>query len=113
MTIIRVTYSTCGNVEVLSREMVVRVCRDSSVGSYECVCPDCGDVICNQAESQIVEQLVSHGVKLLAWSMPAEMRERRQDSPINFDDALEWVLMSRDTTSSEFDDALARLIDGS
>jgi hypothetical protein len=42
------------------------------------------------AESRIVDLLVSSGVRLSVWHMPAELDEARTGEPINYDDLLEF-----------------------
>jgi hypothetical protein len=42
------------------------------------------------AESRIVDLLVSSGVRLSVWHMPAELDEPRGGDPIDYDDLLEF-----------------------
>jgi hypothetical protein len=42
------------------------------------------------AESRIVDLLVSSGVHLTVWHMPAELDEPRGGDPITYDDLLEF-----------------------
>jgi hypothetical protein len=42
------------------------------------------------ADSKIVDLLVSSGVRLDVWHLPAELEEVRQGEPITYDDLLEF-----------------------
>jgi hypothetical protein len=42
------------------------------------------------AEARIVDLLVSSGVRLSVWHMPAELDEPRAGDPISYDDLLEF-----------------------
>jgi hypothetical protein len=42
------------------------------------------------AEARIVDLLVSSGVRLSVWHMPAELDEARDGTPITYDDLLEF-----------------------
>jgi hypothetical protein len=42
------------------------------------------------AESRIVDLLVSSGVRLSVWHLPAELEETREGPAISYDDLLEF-----------------------
>ncbi len=110
MAIIRVTCPQCGDEEVTSRDVLVRVCRDNSIGSYEYMCPQCRQLrVKSPAATRIVEILVASGCRLVTWSIPAEMRERRPDTPLEADEVLD--LTSAMDQPGYFEDAFAKLID--
>lgn len=90
MATIRASCSTCGDVEVTSRDVTVRVCRDDNAGTYSFTCPSCGVVVVKNAEPRIVELLVTSGVRLVTWSLPEELTEVHHGAPIDHDDLLDF-----------------------
>lgn len=90
MATIRANCTTCGDVELLSRDMRVRVCRDDNSGTYSFCCPRCEGIVVAGAEPRIVELLVTSGVKLITWDLPAELYEIHHGDPITHDDLLDF-----------------------
>ena len=90
MATIRASCPTCGDVELTSRDVVVRVCAADNGGSYAFRCPSCRMAVAKQAETKIVDLLVSSGVRLSVWHPPAELLEHREGAPISYDDLLEF-----------------------
>jgi hypothetical protein len=90
MATIRASCSTCGDVEVTSHEVTVRVCRDDNAGTYSFVCPSCAVVVLKDAEPRIVELLVTSGVRLVTWTLPEELAEEHEGAPIDHDDLLDF-----------------------
>ncbi len=110
MATIRATCVECGDVEMTSDEVVVRVCTDDNRGSYTFRCPRCGAAVAKAAEPHIVELLVSSGVRLDRWSLPRELHERRSGEPISHDDLLDFHGILYD--DSRMADELGRLVEG-
>ncbi len=90
MATIRASCGECGDVELTSRDVTVRVCRDDNSGTYSFACPQCGLVAVKAAEPRIVELLVTSGVRLVTWSLPAELAETHTGDPIDHDDLLDF-----------------------
>jgi len=90
MATIRASCATCGDVEVTSRDVTVRVCRDDNSGTYSFGCPTCGVTAVKDAEPRIVELLVTSGVRLVTWSLPDELQEVHDGEPIDHDDLLDF-----------------------
>ncbi len=90
MATIRATCTDCGDVELTSADVAVRVCTDDNAGSYSFRCPSCRMAVVKTAEPRIVELLVASGVKLSTWHLPAELSEAREGSPITHDDLLDF-----------------------
>jgi hypothetical protein len=90
MATIRASCPTCGDVELTTRDVTVQVCSSNNEGSYSFRCPDCRMAVSKPAESRIVDLLVSSGVRLSVWHMPAELDEPRGGDPIDYDDLLEF-----------------------
>ena len=90
MAIIRASCPDCGDIELTSRDVTVRVNSVTNEGSYAFQCPDCQIAVSKPAEPRIVDLLVSSGVELYVWTMPAELLEERTGPPINYDDLLKF-----------------------
>lgn len=90
MATIRATCADCGDVELTSADVAVRVCTDDNTGSYSFRCPTCQMAVVKTAEPRIVELLVASGVRLSTWRLPAELAEIRIGSPITHDDLLDF-----------------------
>ena len=88
---IRASCPTCGDVELTSRDVSVQVCASNNQGSYAFRCPTCAVAVSKLAEQRIVDLLVSSGVRLAVWSLPAELDEARSTGPVlTYDDLLEF-----------------------
>jgi hypothetical protein len=87
---IRASCPTCGDVELTTRDVTVQVCSSNNQGSYAFRCPHCRLAVSKLAEARIVDLLVSSGVRLSVWHMPAELEEPRSGAPISYDDLLEF-----------------------
>ena len=87
---IRASCPTCGDVELTTRDVTVQVCSNNNQGSYSFLCPQCLLAVSKPAEARIVDLLVSSGVRLTVWHLPAELEEAREGDPITYDDLLEF-----------------------
>jgi hypothetical protein len=87
---IRASCPTCGDIELTSRQVAVRVCSANNQGSYVFRCPECRMAVSKVADPKIVDLLVSSGVRLTVWHLPAELEESRSGPPISYDDLLEF-----------------------
>jgi len=76
-------------VELTTRDLRVQVCADTNQGSYSFQCPRCHMAVSKQAEPRIIDLLVSSGVRMHVWHLPAELDEPKVGRPIGWDDVLE------------------------
>lgn len=90
MALIRATCSECGDVELRSRDLQVRICADNEAGTYIFRCPICRMTEVKDADDQVIDILVAAGVRCTEWTMPAELIERPLGPPINHDDVLDF-----------------------
>lgn len=90
MATIRATCPTCGDVELTTPDLTVLVCGDTNQGSYAFRCPRCEMAVARQAEVRIVDLLVSSGVRMRVWRLPAELHEAKIGNPFNWDDVMEF-----------------------
>lgn len=90
MAIIRASCPDCGDVELTSRDVIVRVNSATNEGSYAFQCPECLMAVSKAAEPRIIDLLVSSGVELFVWSPPAELFEPHDGPAICYDDLLQF-----------------------
>ena len=90
MATIRATCMDCGDVELTTADVRVRVCIEDNAGSYHFRCPHCAMAVVKPAEPRIVDLLVASGVELSTWRLPAELFEPRFGDRINHDDLLDF-----------------------
>jgi predicted RNA-binding Zn-ribbon protein involved in translation (DUF1610 family) len=89
MATIRASCPECGDVELTTADMTVRVCADDQRGSYAFRCPSCAMAVTKSAEPRIVDLLVSSGVPMQTWTLPLELSEPRPiGDPFCHDDLL-------------------------
>jgi hypothetical protein len=77
-------------VELTIKDVSVRVCAADNRGSYAFQCPRCRMAVAKPAEPRIVDLLVSSGVRLQVWHLPAELSEAKVGEPIRHDDLLDF-----------------------
>ncbi len=90
MALIRATCSECGDVELRSRDLQVRICADNDAGTYIFRCPICQMTEVKNADDQVIDILVAAGVRCTQWRLPAELVERPLGPPITHDDVLDF-----------------------
>lgn len=96
MATIRASCPDCGDVELTTDEMTVRVCMDDNRAAYAFRCPDCFMTVHKDTEQRIVDLLVSSGVRRVDWRLPLELGERPAGEPLTHDDLLEFHDMLTD-----------------
>jgi hypothetical protein len=80
-------------VQLKASELTVRVCSDDERGSYCFRCPECRRAVAKDASRRIVDLLVSSGVRMQVWRLPAELHEAHNGSPFVPDDLLDFHLL--------------------
>jgi hypothetical protein len=110
MAMIRATCSDCGDVELTTSDVSVRVCTHDDSGTYNFRCPSCHMTVVKPAEARVVELLVASGVTLITWDLPAELSEARTGPAISHDDLLDFhALLDNDEA---WMDTVVRMTDG-
>jgi hypothetical protein len=100
MATIRASCPTCGDVELTTADVRVRVCTNDERGEYSFRCPICHMTVLKRAEPRTIDLLVASGVALDTWSLPAELYEPRGGgAPISHDDLLDFHAMLQDDAS--------------
>jgi hypothetical protein len=108
VTTIRASCPSCGDVDLTVRDVSVRVCANDHSGSYHFRCPACEMAVAKHAEPNVVELLVSSGVTMAVWQLPAELWEPRVGEPISHDDLLDFHAI---LAEENWFDRLASLVD--
>lgn len=97
MATIRASCGDCGDVELTTGDVRVRVCVRDNQGSYSFRCPTCRMAVVKAAEPRIVDLLVASGVELATWDLPAELFESHAGPNLTHDDLLDFHhLLQRD-----------------
>ena len=107
MATIRASCSDCGDVELTTADVHVRVCSADNRANYRFQCPSCAMVVVKQAEERTVDLLVASGVACTTWDLPAELFEPRPvAAPLTHDDLIDaherlgsddWLAAALDT----------------
>ena len=97
MATIRASCNDCGDVELTTGDVRVRVCTIDNQGSYSFRCPSCRMAVVKSAEPRTVDLLVASGVAYTTWSPPLELTEPRgAGAPFSHDDLLDFHEFLRD-----------------
>lgn len=92
MTTIKASCPTCGDVELTSADITLRVCGGAPLSSYSFTCPRCRELVCKPADEHVVSLLISGGVRAQVWEVPAEALEPHSGPALGYDDLLDFVL---------------------
>jgi rRNA maturation protein Nop10 len=90
VTTIRASCPSCGDVDLTVGDVSVRVCANDQSGSYTFRCPGCAMAVAKHADPNVVELLVSSGVRMAVWELPGELCEPHVGEPISHDDLLDF-----------------------
>ena len=77
MATIRASCAECGDVELTTADVRVRVCTADNQGTYAFRCPVCLMTVVKPAEPRTVDLLVASGVTYETWAPPLELSEPR------------------------------------
>ncbi len=110
MATIRASCFDCGDVELTTADVHVRVCTLDNQGTYSFRCPMCMMTVVKAAEPRTVDLLVASGVTYSTWSPPLELSEPRgYGEAINHDELLDFHGLLQD--DRRLAEALAALAD--
>jgi hypothetical protein len=99
MATIRASCSECGDVELTTADVHVRVCAADNQGSYLFRCPLCAMTVVKPAEARTIDLLVASGVSYETWTPPLELSEPRgSGSPISHDELIDFHDFLQDET---------------
>ena len=92
MTTIKASCPSCGEVELTSADITLRVCNHAPLSYYSFSCPTCTDTVRKPADDHVVSLLMSGGVRAQVFEVPAEALEPKAGPAISYDDLLDFVL---------------------
>jgi endogenous inhibitor of DNA gyrase (YacG/DUF329 family) len=103
MSIIRTTCPECGDAELTTSQVRVRICVDDGSKQYLFTCPVCQQAVNKPTDEQAAALLISAGVEVDEWTLPRELSEPRHGgAPISHDDLLAFhELLSDEATVAE------------
>ena len=90
MTTIKATCPGCGEVDLRSDDILLRIGATRAVNTYGFTCPACGEFVEKAADDRVVRLLLSGGVVPVPVHVPAEALEIHVGNPIDYDDLLEF-----------------------
>lgn len=90
MATIRASCANCGDVQLTTADVTVRMCVSTDEGEYRFECPLCSDLVVRHAEQRTIDLLLAAGVEYVTWSLPAELFETRSGAPITHDDLIDF-----------------------
>ncbi|MFB9376486.1 hypothetical protein ACFFKU_12140 [Kineococcus gynurae] len=93
MTTIKASCPCCGDVELTPKQVRLVVCSAKDRSYYAFDCAKCGDEVRKPAGEDVVALLVSGGVKVERWIIPAEAMEEKLGGTIAWDDVLDFALV--------------------
>ena len=97
MTTIKASCPSCGEVELTSDDIRLRVCSHGALSYYTFTCPSCVEEIRKPADDHIISLLMSGGVSAEVWEVPAEALEPKPGAALSYDDLLDFLLqLTRD-----------------
>jgi hypothetical protein len=96
MATIRASCPDCGDVELTSADVTVRVCADDESATYSFRCPTCTMTVSKAAEQRIIDLLLISGVTAQVWHLPAELDEPRSGPALSHDDLLTFHELLQD-----------------
>jgi hypothetical protein len=79
-------------VDLIPADVQVQVCSTTGTQAYSFQCPGCRVLVNKAANEQIVAALSRVGVRIVNWSLPAELAEPKVGPPITHDDLLSFHL---------------------
>jgi hypothetical protein len=88
MAIINVNCPDCGDLKLSPQQLQIQVCSANEGSTYSFLCPGCRLIVNKGAEQRVVELLVSAGVRVVSWDLPAELSEPHYGPAISYDDLL-------------------------
>lgn len=109
MTTIRASCGDCGDVELTTTQVRVRICQDDERATYSFVCPRCRLTVVKATDDRAVQLLLDAGVDVTRWTLPLELVERPVGPPIDHDDLLDFHRLLNQEHS--WFDELLRLVD--
>lgn len=107
MTTIKASCPSCGEVELTSDEVRLRVCTHPDLSYYAFDCPGCDHEVRKDADDNVISLLIAGGVSAEVWEVPEEAMEPHHGGSLTYDDLLDFAVELAACTD------LASLVSGS
>ncbi len=85
---VRVTCPECGDIELTISDLRARVCIETDHAEYRFRCESCERVTIKDAPSETLDLLVSAGIQVDRWHLPADLKVRHRGPTIDHDDLI-------------------------
>lgn len=92
MTTIKASCPTCGEVELSPADVCLMVCSHAPLSYYAFTCSGCRTEVRKPADDHVATLLVSGGVPVTVWEVPAEALELKTGPALSYDDLLDFAL---------------------
>jgi len=92
VTTIKATCPTCGEVELTTRDVALRVCSHAPLSYYAFDCATCGCEVRKPADGRVVSLLLAGPVPAQVWVLPEEVLEAKDGPRLTYDDLLDFAL---------------------
>lgn len=90
MSGIRATCSTCGDLDLVARDLRLRLCIETEQGEVRFSCKQCKKVTVNQISGPTFDLLHAAGVQCSEWNLPTELSETPDGLVISHDEMLDF-----------------------
>ena len=104
---IRVTCTTCGDLEIPADRVRARVCTSDSSADYRFLCTSCDTTIVKACDQHVLDALASVDVEIDLWELPELERKTRQGAGFTHVDIIDFREVLDD--EQRFREALADL----
>lgn len=92
MTTVIASCPACGEVKLTPQHLRLRLCENAvDLSTYRFPCPSCRQPVEKEACAHQIVALMSAGVTVEPWKLPAEILEPRVGPPIGYDDLLDMA----------------------
>jgi hypothetical protein len=92
MCSIKASCPVCGDVELAPPQLRLVFCTRRDWSYYAFTCPMCCEEVLKPACEDVAALLLSGGVRVERWHVPAEACEEKTGPAITYDDVLDFAL---------------------
>ena len=93
MTTIKASCPMCADVTLTPIQIKLVVSNRAELTNYSFSCPQCQERVTKSADDDVVALLISGGVSVERWDLPAEALEEHTGAPLTYDELLDFALL--------------------
>lgn len=93
MTTIKASCPMCADVTLTPIQIKLVVSNRADLTNYSFSCPECQERVTKSADDDVVALLISGGVTVERWDLPAEALEEHTGAPVTYDELLDFALL--------------------